>query len=132
MLFSWCQDLPEIDITELGRSAQTSYIYDINGELLTTYSGVENREWVEIEDMPKQLVDAFVCIEDKRFYEHGPIDYKRFIKAVLGQLIGNDDAGGSTITQQLVKNVYLTNEVTYKRKMQEIVQIGRASCRERV
>lgn len=125
VLFSWCQDLPEIDITELGRSAQTSYIYDINGELLTTYSGVENREWVEIEDMPKQLVDAFVCIEDKRFYEHGPIDYKRFIKAVLGQLIGNDDAGGSTITQQLVKNVYLTNEVTYKRKMREIVLASR-------
>lgn len=121
ILLSWSQDIPEIDVTELGKSAQTSFIYDINGNIITTYSGSENREWVEIEDMPELLVDAFVTIEDKRFYEHGAIDFKRFTKAVLGQVLGNDNEGGSTITQQLVKNVYLTNEVTYKRKWQEIV-----------
>lgn len=121
ILYSWCQDIPEIDVSELGKSAQTSFIYDINGDLITTYSGSENREWVSLEDMPQKLIDAFVCVEDKRFFEHGAIDPKRFIKAILGQVIGNDNAGGSTITQQLVKNVYLTNEVTYKRKMQEIL-----------
>lgn len=121
ILYSWSKDIPVIDISELGKSAQTSFIYDINGNLITTYSGSENREWVELEDMPDMLVTAFLTIEDKRFYSHGPIDSKRFIKAILGQVLGNDNAGGSTITQQLVKNVYLTNEVTYKRKWQEIV-----------
>lgn len=121
ILYSWCKDIPTIDISELGKSATVSYIYDINGNLITTYSGVENREWVELKDMPQTLINAFVSNEDKRFYEHGAIDIKRLGKAILGQLTGNDDAGGSTITQQLIKNVYLTNEVTYKRKMQEIV-----------
>lgn len=121
ILYSWCKDLPEIDISELNQSALTSYIYDTNGNLITTYSSAENREWVELDDMPQILIDAFISVEDKRFYSHGAIDFKRFLNAVLGQITGSGDSGGSTITQQLVKNVYLTNEVTYKRKMQEIV-----------
>lgn len=121
ILYSWCQDIPEININELKQTALTSYIYDINGDLITTYSSSENREWVSIEDMPDTLIEAFVNIEDKRFYEHNGVDAKRFLSAVLGQLTGSGDHGGSTITQQLIKNVYLTNEVTYKRKMQEII-----------
>lgn len=121
ILYSWCQDIPDINTNELKQTALTSYIYDINGDLITTYSSSENREWVELEDMPDELVQAFVNVEDKRFYSHSGIDAKRFLGAVLGQITGSGDYGGSTITQQLIKNVYLTNEVTYKRKAQEIV-----------
>ena len=121
ILYSWCQDMPEINVNELKQTALSSYVYDINEDLITTYSGSENREWVRLEDMPQTLIDAFVNIEDKRFYEHHGVDAKRFLSAVAGQLTGSGDHGGSTITQQLIKNVYLTNEVTYKRKMQEIL-----------
>lgn len=121
VLYSWCQDIPTINVNELKQSALTSYIYDANGELLTTYSSSENRKWVEIEDVPQTLLDAFISVEDKRFYTHGGVDAKRFLSALLGQIAGSGDHGGSTITQQLIKNVYLSNEVTYKRKIQEII-----------
>lgn len=121
ILYSWCQDLPEINTNELKQISKTSYFYDINEDLITTYSGVENRKWVSIDEVPKELLDAFVTVEDKRFYSHYGVDSKRFISAVIGQLTSSGDHGGSTITQQLIKNVYLSNEITYKRKMQEIL-----------
>lgn len=120
IIYSWVQDMPKLDTTLLTEAAQTSYIYDADGVLLTTFSGAENRDWVQLEDIPDDLIQAFLSIEDKRYYEHDAIDIKRFVSAVLGQLTGSSSHGGSTITQQLVKNVYLTNEVTYKRKVQEI------------
>lgn len=121
VLFSWCQDLPEININELKQISKTSYVYDINGDLITTYSGTENRKWVSIDEIPDELLTAFVTVEDKRFYSHNGVDFKRFVSAVVGQLTNAGDHGGSTITQQLIKNVYLSNEITYKRKMQEII-----------
>ena len=121
ILYSWCKDIPELNVNQLSQYAKTSYVYDTNGDLITAYSSGENRDWVSLEEMPTDLVEAFVSVEDKRFYEHGPVDLKRLIGAILGQLTSGDDYGGSTITQQLVKNAFLSNEVTYKRKTQEIV-----------
>jgi penicillin-binding protein 1A len=120
ILYSWIQDTPELDISLLKESAQSSYIYDINGNVIAKFSSSENRSWASIEEIPQDLIDAFLCIEDIRFYEHEGIDIKRFSSAVLGQFVGSSH-GGSTITQQLIKNAYLTNEVTYKRKIQEII-----------
>lgn len=120
IIFSWCQNMPEIDVSLMKQSAQTSAIYDINGDKITDFTGSENRTWVDIDEVPKKIQDAFVAVEDKRFYEHNGVDAKRFLSAVKGQLTGQGEHGGSTITQQLIKNVYLTNEVTYKRKAQEI------------
>lgn len=120
ILYSWTTDMPEFDKTVLQESAQSSYIYDRDGNVIAKFSSSENRSWVKYEDIPEQLVNAFVCTEDIRFFEHGAIDPKRFVSALLGQFSGGTH-GGSTITQQLVKNAYLTNEVTYKRKVQEII-----------
>ena len=78
--------------------------------------------WVDYEDMPKNLVNAAVAIEDQRFWEHPGIDWRRTGKAVLDMFAGNNISGGSTITQQLIKNLTDYNETTVKRKIIEIVR----------
>lgn len=81
-----------------------------------------NRSIVEIETLPKYVLDAFVDIEDKRFYTHNGYDIKRIVKAGFVNLKSkNKSQGASTISQQLVKNALLSNEKTYSRKIQEIV-----------
>lgn len=110
---------PELDTSLLTKSDRTSYIYDMNGNLLSTFAGLEYRDWADIGEIPDMLKNAVVAIEDVRFYKHNGVDYKRLFAAVVGSLSASSDAGGSTITQQLVKNKLLTNEVSYKRKIQE-------------
>ena len=80
-------------------------------------------KYIEINDMPKEVKEAFVAIEDKNFYEHEGFDIKanlRAFKALIDNR-GKITQGGSTITQQLVKNTFLTHEQTYKRKVKEIL-----------
>ncbi|MBR2616257.1 MAG: transglycosylase domain-containing protein, partial [Clostridia bacterium] len=84
--------------------------------------GTENRMWVSYEEMPDDLINAFVSIEDKRFFTHKGIDIRRTTGAVLGFLTGDDSYGGSTITQQLIKNVSGEDDVTIQRKIQEILR----------
>lgn len=84
--------------------------------------GTENRMWVSYDEMPEDLINAFVSIEDKRFFTHPGIDIRRTTGAVLGFLTGNDSYGGSTITQQLIKNVTGEDDVTIQRKIQEILR----------
>ena len=75
----------------------------------------ENRIWVDLENIPKYLQDAAVAIEDKRFEKHHGVDWKGTTRAILYTLFGKNVQGGSTITQQLVKNVTGDNQVTVKR-----------------
>lgn len=82
----------------------------------------ENRVWVPYNDIPKQLVDATVAIEDKRFWTHNGVDWRRTASAVLYYAAGLRQEGGSTITQQLIKNVTQNNETTVKRKVLEIFE----------
>ena len=82
--------------------------------------GTENRSWVSITKMPKNLTDAFVAIEDERFWTHSGVDWKRTMGAVLEFVSGNDSYGGSTITQQLIKNVTQEDDTTIQRKVREI------------
>lgn len=110
---------PELDVSLLTKSDRTSYIYDKDGNLITTYAGLTYRDWVNIEEVPDMLVNAVIAVEDVRFYRHNGVDYKRLFAAVVGSLSASSDAGGSTITQQLVKNKLLTSEVSYRRKIQE-------------
>ncbi len=84
--------------------------------------GSENRLWVSYDEMPEDLINAFVSIEDKRFFIHKGVDTRRTIGAVLGFITGNDSYGGSTITQQLIKNVSGEDDVTIQRKIQEILR----------
>ena len=104
---------------------QTSFIYikdDATGEFKeyqTLYS-TENRIWVDNQDIPQAMKDAVVAIEDKRFYDHNGVDWARTLSAVVNLATGEDTYGGSTITQQLIKNITDDNEVSINRKLREI------------
>lgn len=82
--------------------------------------GTENRSWVSYNKMPQNLTNAFIAIEDERFWKHSGVDWKRTFGAVLQFAGGNDSYGGSTITQQLIKNITKEDETTIQRKVREI------------
>ncbi len=103
----------------------TLYYTDRSGnEILMeneTLHGSENRMWVNYSDIPQDLIDAVVAIEDQRFFQHNGVDYKRTAGAVLKFFLpGGGQYGGSSITQQLIKNVSGEDDVTIQRKVQEI------------
>lgn len=122
-LFALASEPTGIDL-EAKSLNQTSFIYvqDEKGEFKeyqTLYS-TENRIWVDNQDIPEAMKEAIVAIEDKRFPEHKGVDWKRTFAAVGSLLTGTDSYGGSTITQQLIKNTTGDNEVSIKRKLREI------------
>ena len=100
---------------------QTSFIYgyDKKDKLveITRLHGEENRIWLSLDEMNPNLQKAFIAIEDERFEEHHGVDWKR----VGGVIINNTGQGGSTITQQLIKNLTDQNDVTFVRKFNEIL-----------
>lgn len=101
--------------------SESSTVYDNQGTVIATLSGSENRIWVDYEDIPEDLEHALVAIEDKRFYEHKGVDWYRTVGAVFNMFLGmRDNFGGSTITQQLIKNLTGEDEVTVQRKLVEI------------
>ena len=109
------QDLEDV------RPAASSQIYDINGNELANVHAEQNRVPVKISQVPEHLKDAFIAVEDVRFYEHSGVDPKGIMRAVFANITNKGVAeGGSTITQQLAKNAYLTQDRTYKRKIQEV------------
>ena len=73
---------PELNLIALDSQAQTSFIYDSNGQLITEYKGTENRVLVSLDAMPKRLRNAFIAVEDARFYSHNGVDLKRIARAV--------------------------------------------------
>ena len=82
----------------------------------------ENRVYVDYEDIPQNLIDAYISTEDKRFYDHNGVDWLRTIKATVYYALGNSAGGGSTLTQQLIKNATGNNDNTPQRKIGEIFQ----------
>lgn len=103
------------------RPPASSQIYDVNGNELANIHAEENRVPVSIRQIPKDLQNAFVAVEDNRFYDHIGVDPKGILRAVVSNITSKEVAeGGSTITQQLAKNAYLTQERTMKRKIQEV------------
>jgi len=116
---AYVETTEDIDPAQLTMSDRTSYIYDKDGSLITTFAGMEYRDWADIEEIPDMLKNALISIEDVRFYKHEGVDYKRLFSAVINTLRNTDTHGGSTITQQLIKNKVLSNEQSYKRKIKE-------------
>lgn len=111
--------LPNIDVIKQNQSSQ---IYDVNGNLISTVHSEENRLPVKITDVPKDLQNAFVAAEDIRFYSHHGIDPKGIMRAVWVNITHQGVAeGGSTITQQLARNAFLTHEQTITRKIREAI-----------
>ncbi|WP_294146400.1 penicillin-binding protein 1A [uncultured Selenomonas sp.] len=99
----------------------SSHIYDTNGNEIANIHADENREPVKIAQVPKDLQNAFVAVEDNRFYDHMGVDPRGIARAIYANLRGRTvTEGGSTITQQLAKNAYLTQDRTLKRKIQEV------------
>ncbi len=99
---------------------QTSFIYGYEGDNvveITRLHGEENRIWVNLEDISKYMPKAFIAGEDKRFEKHHGVDWIR----TIGVFIKQNNQGGSTITQQLIKNLTDENKVTYVRKFNEIL-----------
>lgn len=108
---------PNMDETLIPDAA--SQFYDINGNAIYTTLSEKRRIPVTINDIPKNVQLAFIAIEDNRFYEHGGIDYRGTARALFSTLSGGEVQGGSTITQQLAKNAFLTQERTIIRKVKE-------------
>ncbi|MCH2038846.1 MAG: transglycosylase domain-containing protein, partial [Rickettsiales bacterium] len=115
-----------------------SRLYASDGKLLAEYAH-EKRLFVPIEAMPKLLTSAFIAAEDKNFYHHSGIDYKSIIRAAITNLenYGKNRplVGGSTITQQVVKNFLLTNEQSFERKIKEALlayRISHAFSKDRI
>lgn len=100
------------------------YYYDEYGNPVELNGGKlyssENRVWVSYENIPENLINAFIAIEDKRFYDHDGVDWKRTIRATMYFALGQADSGGSTLTQQLIKNVTKNDDNTIQRKVEEI------------
>ncbi|RPF55799.1 PBP1A family penicillin-binding protein [Aquisalibacillus elongatus] len=118
VVFSMVKDAPPLDAEELQVPLSTT-ILDRDGEVVTEL-GAQKRELIEYDEVPQVLEDAILATEDARFYEHSGIDLRRIGGAVLANIKDGFGAqGASTITQQVVKNAFLTSEKSIERKVQE-------------
>lgn len=114
-------DWQKLDISKLSALAQTSSMYDMNGELMSELRGSENRIIVSLDEIPLHTRQAFIAAEDLRFYDHRGIDVYRILGALRSNLkSGSLAEGASTITQQLAKLTHLSAEKTIRRKLEEI------------
>jgi len=119
--FAFGDDFNSVDL----RLSSTIYCQNEYGEYeeYEQFKSSEKRIWVDIENVPKDLQDAFVAIEDQRFYSHSGVDLKRTMGAAINVFLKGDSSyGGSTITQQLVKNITQDKERTSARKLREITR----------
>ncbi|NLD49427.1 MAG: PBP1A family penicillin-binding protein [Clostridiaceae bacterium] len=121
-LLAWINRAEPITPDQLILSGYTSYVYDSEGNIIIPLQGSKNREQIDYKDIPQDLKDALVAIEDKRFYDHFGVDLKRTSAAVLNFVKSGGStggAGGSTITQQVVKNLTGKDRRSVERKVQE-------------
>lgn len=121
VLNSIISETEQIDLAELKNLKLTSVVLDKDGNQIGKMSAGENRLIIDYEDLPQDLIDAVVAIEDERFWTHEGIDIRRTGAAIVTYVLnrGNSSFGGSTITQQLIKNVTDDRETSWKRKIRE-------------
>lgn len=131
----YAQDLPEPGaITAVEQDFETTKIYDRTGQHLI-YEVIDplggDRTWLELADIPAELRDATIAIEDKTFYQNPGYDLEGILRAAWNNLLGREVQGGSSITQQLVKNVLIEPEertaITLERKIKELILAVRIS-----
>lgn len=103
------------------KANQTSIVYASDGSVISTLKGEKDSYYVSIEEMPVDAVTAIVSIEDKKFFRHHGIDYRALLRAVKAMVQnGEVKQGGSTITMQLARNIFLSQEKTWQRKVEEM------------
>lgn len=139
MIMGIVKSAPEIDPSDvLGKLSESSVIIDEAGNVIEQiHDPNENRDIIKLSDIPKDLQKAFIAIEDQRFEKHFGIDIRRIMGSLLHNVnVGNLKAqGASTITQQLVKNLYLTNERSWERKIKEMylaIQVERKLSKDQI
>ena len=115
-------DLPDHEQLINYEPPMVTRVYASNGRLISEYAA-EQRSFVPLESVPKIVINSFLVAEDKNFYNHIGIDFTSIIRAAKRNLnnIGGRPEGASTITQQVAKNFFLSREVSYKRKIKEIL-----------
>ena len=119
-------DLPDDARIRGMRSAGAGGVLDGKGERFADLSESNRRLWVPLKDIPLHVQKAFLAAEDKRFYEHKGVDERGLIRAMIANLARpGRPQGGSTITQQVVKNLLVGDDVTYERKMREVIVASR-------
>src|SRR5438093_3937126 len=119
---SACSGLPKLDdaLSHARAMAQSSKIFAADGTLLKTLHAEENRENIPLTDVPMHVREAVISIEDARFYKHSGVDARAVLRAfIVNKTSGHVVEGGSTITQQYIKNALVTSERTLRRKIEE-------------
>ena len=102
-------------------AAQTSVVYDKNRNTISTLKGEKDVYYLDYDQIPPDVCAAIVSIEDKKFYQHSGIDLKAILRAAKAMIEnGKVTQGASTITQQLARNIFLTQEKTWQRKVEEM------------
>src|SRR5450830_193146 len=128
--------VPKLENMTPSPVAETSKVYAIDGSLLTEFHAAENREIITFDKMSENIKNAVVAVEDKRFYLHQGVDYKRIFGALITDIRTKEySQGASTITQQYVKNVYFSPEKTLRRKINEAlvaIQIERNYTKDKI
>jgi len=114
-------ELPDIELLKEYKPDQTTQIYDINNKLVANIHGDEDRVVVPLNKISTYLQRAVIAIEDNRFYEHGGVDLIGTLRAASTNFSGGSVQGGSSITQQLVKNSFLSPQRSIKRKLIEAI-----------
>ncbi|PKR77175.1 monofunctional biosynthetic peptidoglycan transglycosylase [Halalkalibacillus sediminis] len=114
IIYSVLQGPPIYDIEE------NTVIYDQNGEIISIERGIENRFWLELDEISPHVIDAFIAAEDQHFYDHFGFDFKRIGGAIYHNILSmNKGQGASTITQQYARNIFLTHTKSWERKINE-------------
>lgn len=119
----WLQDLPDYSDANALNTSATSVVYASDGETVLAEFQLENREPVEADQISKYVLEGTVACEDERFYTHSGVDVVGSARALVNNVLGGSLEGGSTITQQLVRNTILSDEmseISFKRKIREM------------
>lgn len=121
-LRSEAKDIVEESTVDTFKASQTSIVYDTNGKQLTKLKGEKDAYYLSFQDLPENAVNAMIAVEDQNFYKHSGVDYKGVLRAAVSFVTkkGEITQGGSTITQQLARTVFLNREVSWQRKVKEM------------
>ena len=123
-IFILTLSLPDISKLKTYIPNESSIVYDINNNIIANLHEEENRTVVQLADIPKHVQEAVIAMEDERFFTHTGVDIKATARAVISIFDPTErlvKGGGSTITQQLVRNIFLTRKISLYRKVSEIL-----------
>ncbi|MBQ8278932.1 MAG: PBP1A family penicillin-binding protein [Roseburia sp.] len=120
-MYEEAEQFVEMSDEETFKLSQTSTVYAADGSIISRLKGAKDTTYVEYEDLPMEVASAIVSIEDKRFYRHDGVDYIALLRAVKAMIeTGELSQGGSTITMQLARNIFLNQDKNWRRKVEEI------------